>query len=201
VQSLVSAPTPLDPGEIKLRSNFQRRVTAEDHDKTAAKILPTIDHPVVIDLIDERAPLLHTGYGLVAATSYFKQAGLAEREGLTPVAEDAELAPDGPFATAARELAALLPDQPVIVHRAYWALRDTSGEPLPEKRRGRATNLWLKEAYRILEGALGDRARRVEPDREHRKADPGHRWGLAPFHYTPGYYDALAEQIRAHLAA
>ena len=75
IQSIVSDPTPLDPGEIRLDSGFQRRVTAEDHDKTAARTLPKIDHPIVIDLIDERSPLARTAFGLITATSYFKQGG------------------------------------------------------------------------------------------------------------------------------
>jgi hypothetical protein len=28
-------------------------------------------------------------------------------------------------------------------------------------------------------------------------ADPGHRWGLSPFHYVPEYYDAIRAQLSA----
>lgn len=201
IQSIVSDPTPLDPGEIRLDSNFQRRVTAEDHDKTAARTLPKIDHPIVIDLIDERSPLARTAFGLITATSYFKQAGLADRGTLEPVPNDLELAADGPFASACARLAALLPAQPVIIHRAYWAIRDSGGNDLAEKSRAKQANRWLKGAYRILEAALGDRAVPVRPEPELRVADPGHRWGLAPYHYPAAYYTDVSVKIRTAIAA
>jgi hypothetical protein len=199
VQSLVSAPTPIDPGEVALDSAFQRRVIEEDHRKTAADVLPDLDHPVVIDLIDERSPLVRTGSGIVTASSYFKRTRLAKRKGTTPVPEDRDLAEHGPFATACRRLASLLPQQPVVVHRAYWAVRDVAGRPLAEAERGRAVNHWLERAYTTLESALGDRAVRVEPDPGLLVAEPGHRWGLAPFHYVEDYYDDLSSRLREAL--
>ncbi|WP_026932293.1 DUF6270 domain-containing protein [Glycomyces tenuis] len=201
VQSLVSTPTPIDPDEIRLESGFQRRVVAQDHDKTAARVLPTIDHPVVIDLIDERAPLAHTGFGLVTATGYFKKAGFAKRKGLTSVPEDAELADDGPFAEASRRLAALLPQQPVVVHRAYWATHDADGRALEDRARAEATNAWLERAYAVLTASLGERALTVRPNPALTVADPGHRWGVAPFHYVSEYYDELAGQVREHIGS
>ncbi|MFB9659179.1 DUF6270 domain-containing protein [Glycomyces mayteni] len=199
IQSIVSDPTPLDPATVKLDSEFQRRVIIQDHDKSVARIAPTLDHPVVIDLIDERAPLVDTGHGLVAATLHFNQAGLGER-GDAPVAEDRELADDGPFAEAARRFAALLPDQPVVVHRAMWATEDTSGAPLSNHELAARSNTWLDRAYDLLEAAVGPRATSVTLPPELVVADPGHRWGLAPFHFPDRYYDELADRLRAALA-
>ncbi|MFG3339566.1 DUF6270 domain-containing protein [Glycomyces sp. NPDC048151] len=201
VQSLVSTPSPIDPDAIKLDSAFQRRTIVEDHRKTALDPLARIDHPIVIDLIDERWPLLDTGSGLVTSTMYFRQAGLAERPGSTPSPNDDELAADGPFATAATALAARLPQVPVLVHRAYWAALDTTGEPVSDLRRTRRNNLWLERAYGILEAALGDRALPpVEVNAELRVADPEHRWGLGPYHYVDEYYTELCNGIRKALA-
>lgn len=199
VQSLVSAPSPIDPGDVALDSSFQRRVIEEDHRKTAARTLPALDHPVVIDLIDERSPLAHTGSGIVTASSYFKRTRLAKRKGVVQVPEDRDLSGTGPFAAACDRLAALLPQQPVVVHRAYWALRDTGGRTLEEAARAKAANRWLERAYAVLESALGDRAVPVEPDPALRVAEPSHRWGLAPFHYVDDYYDDLSQQVRACL--
>jgi len=200
IQSLVSTPSPIDGDALALTSAFQRRVVVEDHRKTAAKHLPGLDHPVLVDLIDERAPLLHTGHGIVAASSYFKRAGLADLAGTEPVAEDEALEADGPFALAAARFAALLPDQPVVVHRAYWAVRDTAGRDLEDAAEAERANAWLARAYERLEAALGDRVRVVEPPAALRAADPGHRWGLAPFHYADAYYDDLAARVRAALS-
>lgn len=198
IQSIVSPPTPLAPGDVRLDSDFQRRVIIEDHDKSVARILPAIDHPIVIDLIDERAPLVASAHGLVAATLHFNQAGLGER-GYTPVAEDRELAAGGPFDEAARQFASLLPTQPVVVHRALWATADIEGRPLSNHELAARSNTWLERAYDLLEAAIGARVTSIAPPDELRVADPAHRWGLAPFHFPDAYYDALSDRIRAAL--
>ncbi|MEU5875439.1 DUF6270 domain-containing protein [Glycomyces sp. NPDC047369] len=195
IQSIVSTPTPLADNEVRLDSEFQRRVVLEDHDKTPARVLPTLGHPIVIDLIDERAPLIDTGHGLVSASLPFQQAGLDGRAG-TPVPEDRALTDGGPFAEAARRFAALLPDQPIVVHRALWATADVNGEPLGNHLLGARSNAWLERAYDLVEAAIGDRATSVAPPAELRVADPSHRWGLAPFHFPDAYYDELSRQVR-----
>jgi hypothetical protein len=201
VQSLVSTPSPIDPDEIKLDSAFQRRTIVEDHRKTALAPLEGIDHPIVIDLIDERWPLGDTGSGLVTSTMYFRNAGLDKSAGFTPVRNDYELEDDGPFATAVKELVARLPRVPVLVHRAFWASHTTAGEPVSDLKITRRNNAWLERAYAMLEAALGDRALPpVEVDGALRVADPEHRWGLGPYHYIDEYYTELCGQVRKALA-
>ena len=201
IQSLVSTPTPIDPDDVKLDSAFQRRTVVEDHAKTALAPLAGIGHAIVIDLIDERWPLIDTGSGLVTSTMYFRNAGLAGRPGYTPVPNDDELADDGPFATAVTAFAARLPRRPVLIHRAFWASHSTAGEPVADLKRIRRNNRWLERAYAMLEAALGDRALPpVEVDESLRVADPEHRWGLGPYHYVDDYYTELCGLVRKGLA-
>jgi len=201
IQSLVSSPTPIDPDDIKLDSAFQRRTVVEDHRKTALDPLADIDHPILIDLIDERWPLIDTGSGLVTSTIYFRNAGLDKRPGYRPAPNDTELADDGPFAMAARAFAARLPQRPVLIHRAFWASHDTKGEPLSDLQRTRRNNNQLERAYAILEAALGERALPpVEVDASLRIGDPAHRWGPGPYHYIDQYYTELSDQVRKALA-
>lgn len=201
VQSLVSTPSPIDRDDIKLASAFQRRTIVEDHRKTALATLDGIDHPIVIDLIDERWPLGDTGSGLVTSTSYFRNAGLADRPGFTPVQNDVKLAVDGPFTTAVRALVARLPKQPVLIHRAFWASHTTAGEPVNDVKITDKNNRWLERAYAILETALGEHALPpVEVDAALRIADPGHRWGVGPYHYIDEYYTELSDKVRKALA-
>jgi hypothetical protein len=201
IQSLVSTPSPIDSDDIALDSAFQRRTIVEDHRKTALNPLADIDHPIVIDLIDERWPLVDTGSGLVTSTSYFRSAGLDKRPGSRPEPNDAALADDGPFATAVRVFAARLPRRPVLIHRAFWASHDTAGDAVGDLIRTRRNNNWLDRAYAILEAALGDRALPpVEVDAGLRIADPAHRWGPGPYHYVDGYYSELSDKVRKALA-
>ena len=198
IQSIVSPPTPLDPDDVKLDSPFQRRVVIEDHDKTPARVLATLDHPLVIDLGDERSPLVRTRTGgLVTATLHFNQLGLGDRPGVTPVQEDWELRDDGPFAAACHYFASrFMPTHPIVLHAGYWATHDARGNPVEKIKMAQRYNTWLERAYEIFARVFGSRLRIVAPPAELRVPDPEHRWGEEPFHFPIAYYDELARQIR-----
>ncbi|MBE1877124.1 hypothetical protein IHE71_15625 [Myceligenerans sp. TRM 65318] len=168
----------------------------DDLTKRVASVLPRVDHPIVIDLIDERFPLLRSRHGFVTGSPYLKDSGIDMSE-FVRVDDGDDLDPAGPFAAAARRLADLLPpDQIVVVHRAMWATRDADGTPLEEPAYVRRPNEWLARAYDLLGSALGERCRFVQPAAETCRADAGHKWGLAPYHYVPEYYDDLSAQVR-----
>ena len=200
IQSVVSTPTPIDPEELQLDSAFNRRVILNDHRKTAAQTIPRLDHPLVVDLGDERLPMFHTGHGLVTSTSSFKHLGFNTRKGVTKVRDDTELREDGPFAEACRRFAALLrPDQRVIVHRTFWATREADGRPVQRLKESQERNAWLEPAYDLFIRALGPRATVIDMPEELRIPDPYNRWGHEPFHFVVEYHEYLAEQIRAEI--
>ena len=113
--------------------------------------------------------------------------------------EDRELAQGGPFARAVERLAAALPPVQVVVHRALWATVSVTGEPLPKPAAAERMNGWLSKAYDLLASTLPN-VTVVTPDPGVTVADPGHRWGLAPFHYVPAYYDEGQLCLRAEKA-
>lgn len=199
IQSIVSAPSPIDASAIRLDSGFQRRVIVQDHDKSVARLLAETDHPIVIDLLGERAGLRRTGHGIVTSSQYYRQAGLHRKYRTTRVREDTRLRRRGGFAKAVARFAEILPDQPVVIHRSYWATTDVRGRILENASRGEAANTWLERAYRILETALGDRARPVEVPAAHRVADPDHKWGASALHFPTSYYEELSHRIRETL--
>lgn len=196
IQSIVSSPSPIDESAIPLKSNYQRRVIVEDHDKSVARTLTELNHPLVIDLIGERSPLMRTPYGIITASQYYNQAGLEEHHDAVPVPEDRDLTEEGPFAMATREFAALLTCETVVIHRAFWATADLHGQELQKRPLAEKSNAWLDRAYKLLEVALGDRAVPIEVPAAHRVADPSHKWGPAPFHFPASYYDELSALIR-----
>jgi len=201
IQSVVSPPTPIDPAEISTENAFNRRVILNEHRKTAAQTLPRLDHPLVVDLGDERLRMVHTGHGIVTATSAFKKDFLG-RSGQRKVQEDTELRADGPFAEACHRFAALLrPDQKVIVHRTFWATREADGSPVARLAESERHNAWLAPAYDLFIRALGPRAAVVSMPEELRVPDPYNRWGHEPFHFVTEYHDHLAAQIRTLLTA
>ncbi|MCL6641462.1 MAG: DUF6270 domain-containing protein [Candidatus Rokubacteria bacterium] len=57
----------------------------------------------------------------------------------------------------------------------------------------------LARAYDILQANL-PQAVFVEVGREHRLADPDHKWASAPFHDVTSYYDEFPRLVRSVLA-
>jgi hypothetical protein len=201
LQSIVSTPTPIDPDEITDQNVFNRQVILNDHRKTVAATLPRLDHPIVVDLGDERLRLVNTGHGLITSTSSFRRDFLG-REGYARFPEDTELREDGPFAEACHRFAALLrPDQRVIVHHTFWATREADGRPVAQLEESHRHNAWLAPAYDLFIRALGPRATVITMPESLRIPDPHSRWGHAPVHFIPEYHDHLAAQIRAAVAA
>lgn len=198
LQSLVSTPTTI-PEDFALTSAFQTRVVVEDHTKSALPVLAALDHALVIDLIDERHNLLDSGSGLVTESLYLQQSTLRSELPYKRVPEDSDLEPGGPFARATRQLADRLAGVPrIIIHEALWATTARDGSALPNAGASNRRNAWLQRAYELLRDAFPG-AVRVVPDPGVVLADPGHRWGLAPFHYVPEYYNDVAEKLRRAL--
>jgi hypothetical protein len=201
IQSIVSTPSPIDPAELTTDNLFNRQVILNDHRKTVARTLSQLDHPLVVDLGDERLPMVNTGHGIITATKSYKQDFLG-REGHRRVPEDTELRSDGPFAEACRRFAALLrPDQRVIVHRTFWATREADGTPVRRLEEAERHNAWLAPAYDLFIMALGRRALVISMPDDLRVPDPHNRWGHEPFHFVEEYHDYLALHIRAAIAS
>jgi len=201
IQSIVSTPTPIDPAQVTHESGFQRRVTLNEHRKTAAQYLRTLDHPLIVDLGDERLQLYSTGYGLISASKGSADMGLLAKAGVTRVKPDYKLKSDGPFAAACHRFAALLrPDLAVVVHRTFWATREADGSPVARIEESQRQNVWLEPAYDLFIRALGSRARVVDMPEELRVPDPHNRWGHAPFHFSTAYFDHFADRVRQVLA-
>lgn len=83
-----------------------------------------------------------------------------------------------------------------LVLRIPWALVTTEGEAAPGSM-GKSpiqANALYERYYDHLAG-LGLRALEIDP--ELLIADPEHRWGLAPFHYTQDAYESVMQQVFA----
>lgn len=202
-------PSARPPGELK---RHQHRALTADLQKTAlAALVAFRPTHLIFDFIDERFDLLSVD-GAIATHSWELEASgyLAQ-----PAFRSARCIPrlsaacDRLWAGAAAEFAAFvratpLKDARLILHSARWASsrRDRKGReralPTVEVLPGRATDLGahnrLLESYeaefRALMPAMAEAA---APD--DRIADDAHQWGLSPFHYVPGYYEAIWRQL------
>lgn len=82
-----------------------------------------------------------------------------------------------------------------VVLQVPWALLTTEGRPTPWSMgvRARDANRNYEPYYETLH-SLGHRV--IQVPQEMVVADPNHRWGLAPFHYTEEVYLEVLRQLR-----
>lgn len=97
----------------------------------------------------------------------------------------------------AQQLRALTIFERVVVLKVPWAVLTTEGDPSPWSMgvRAKEANQRYQPYYDLLR-ELGFRM--IEVPETAVLADPQHRWGLAPFHYTPHVYRELLRQLREH---
>lgn len=82
-----------------------------------------------------------------------------------------------------------------VVLQVPWALHTTEGKPTPWSMgmRARDANRLYEPYYETLR-SLGHTM--IEVPAQVALADPNHRWGLAPFHYTEDVYRSVLDQLR-----
>lgn len=209
-QSLISIGNQPDPGSpalLQLESPFQQRVTEDDRlgnaGETIAALAPETDL-LLIDLTDERGGVYDLGSGSYLTRSVERVAnrgddlfprrvpfGTPEHLALWRPAFERFLGTLEETGLMARSIALAVP----------WAAVTPSGEPTPESFGMTASqaNRLFEPYYRILRRS----PIRVIGPRPWKRAmgDPGHRWGLAPFHYTQDTYASLSDRLAARLRA
>lgn len=206
-QSLISAGTSADVSRMDLSgltSAFVRRSflsdAAGDLEAQLAEVARRTDI-LLWDLTDERLGVIETAPGCFLTRS---TEGMTAR--LYEWAGDRllELGTDGhlhqweralPGFRAVLERCGLL--ERTVLLNAPWALRTAAGEPTVSSwgLTAQEANCMIAEYVEEVRKELPVPVLRV-PD-ELVVADTRHRWGAAPFHYAPGLYEWVANQVEA----
>lgn len=185
---------------------FADRMVREDLEKSVLAQLATKNPDiVVIDLIDERFDLVSVGGAYYSMNDYYERLELepSMREASDDVLAFRDDARDEAFEEAVRELVPqwleALPQARFVLHLAWYTARSADPER-PFYASAPTAVAWCNERlahhYRCLIEAFGGRLHVVEADRERLLvADPEHKWGLAHYHYVPGYYAEVLTQI------
>lgn len=204
-------PQPEPPAPLK---RHQHRALVADLSKQALAVLAAYRPThIIVDFIDERFDLL-TVAGAVAtrsweleASGYLSQPAFQGARLIPRVTEACErLWRDGLEEFAAFVRATPLRDARLILHAARWAeawiggdgrLRPFGAEVeiyagVPADLAGH--NALLARYQDAFRGVFADADCVAARDRV---ADPSHRWGPSPFHYTPDYYTGVWRQLRA----
>src|SRR5699024_6422642 len=197
------------PADVRIDSHFQRRMMtgdfAGDLDERLVGAAGETD-VLLWDLADERHGVHVFDDGAVVTRSIDL---VRAPEALTAV-EDARHVPFGTdehfelWAPRAEQLRGRLVElelfDKTLVLQVPWALVTVDGKHTPQSMG--TTAMEANEAYRRyyehLRG-LGFRILELQPLGV--LADPEHRWGLAPFHYTQDGYEEVVGRILAGLPA
>ncbi|MGO1544809.1 MAG: DUF6270 domain-containing protein [Gulosibacter sp.] len=206
-QSLLTAGTDASahlPEHYTTSNRFQLRNVRRDIEGHQLDTIVAAGEPEVLlwDLVDERHGIFEFGDGAVITRSV-DVLGVPEFSEATEAARVVRFGSDEHFnrwTDAAQiflsELDALGYRDRVLVLAVNWAAVDVEGMPTPlsmGKSSGQANSMFARY-YAYLE-ELGLPVFRIDDA----VADPDHRWGPAPFHYTSDVYARIHEAIDEHV--
>ncbi|MFS8974650.1 DUF6270 domain-containing protein [Cupriavidus necator] len=207
--SLASRPLRDRPDTSQIASAFQRRTVGFDIDRA---FLDELDgssfDALVIDLIDERFDLFeYEPSAYITVSTELVNAGCLE--GISK--SDRRWVTSGStkhralwlqgmvkLVTALKRHGALAK---VIVNKVFWSAEMDDGSNPPSE----IQSTPFQYANRHLEWMYAKLAQILKPEQfishraEHLRLSHMHRWGLAPFHYTKGYYVTGIESLRRHM--
>lgn len=206
-QSLLSAGSDASahlPEDLGLESSFQARMVRADFAGLLPARLEELADGIDLllwDLADER----HGVHRFSDGTFVTRSIDTIRSEAVAAVLDEAVHLPfgdDGHFALWRERATRFVEElrrqgllERTVVLEVPWALRTTEGAPTPWSMGVRAgdANARFARYYATLHD-LGVRTIALPP--ESVLADPGHRWGLAPFHYAPGVYAEVLRRLQ-----
>lgn len=190
----IPAPRRIAARARQIESGFQRRMVSTDLDKQASKILQTTSFDyVLLDFIDERFDLTRfPGWPPEAFYTLSAEFRRAVRvPGATLISSGSQAHLDA-WHRGLSVLVDTVGRDRLILNRAYWATHTSDGELLGTDWAVAPHNAYLQKLYELAEAFGLKHFVDYPPDV---RADPSHRWGLAPFHYETSLYQHVRTQI------
>jgi hypothetical protein len=175
-----------------ISSSFQRRMLYNDLDKTTLATIAVTSHDILLlDFIDERFELVLSDDTLFSYSGELQKAGLE-------IGDRATLRPDSEsflslWLSGMERLMAAVDPAKVVLNRAYWAERFPDGSDASSMGWIRRNNAILQRLYDAVDRNWSLKCVDYPPGLL--VADPQHRWGVAPYHYTQACYDHAIESI------
>ena len=205
-QSLISATAPARPGEFNtaaISSPFQKRMAEGDIVGNVINKLtadPTAYDIILWDITDERLGVYRVPSGGYVSRVVDYGGGIyrgTERLG-TPIRVGSEAHRELWLASLDRFAARLEQagiKERVILNALPWALRDEDGNPTSNRSVDPRSFNQVLQDYGAEVERRGIRVAYADPDRVVQAS--AHKWGPAPFHYTPDTYLASLEAVSA----
>ena len=201
-------PEPYDVG-AEMAGKFGGRAVLDDLGKRVLDGLVAARPDVlVIDLIDERFPVITVDQTKITVSNYFRAtpgaadlvARAASRDTLGSRARYRAF--DDAARSWAPQIADALPDVPIALHPAWYTpISEDPAEPVQTEWAARVERGNLAGAayagmvLDAFESIAGRSISIVAPAASSVRFSHKHRWGTSPFHYAQFYYQELLEQI------
>ncbi|MDR1186655.1 MAG: DUF6270 domain-containing protein [Bifidobacteriaceae bacterium] len=188
-----------------IQSAFRRRMVGWDLGSTKVKdLIAEADFDIIlIDLIDERYPLLRRGRETFATdSSEFEETGFVEtsERRLDWRSRERLAAWRRAWRRLARELKRAKKLDAVRLNRAFWATKMSDGTDYPGVAVNPAAhgqvNAVLAQMYAWIERDL-DLSQVYDYEDSELTADTEHKWGTAPYHFPPAYNQRLKANLLA----
>ena len=191
-------------------SPWEMRMVEQDLSKTGLALLAGANlDMLIVDLIDERFDVL-VGNGIVTDSASLRKSSAADL--LLSQGTAFSLLSEGRDRLWRQTLPMLLDwlralDIPIVLHEATFSTKyrnasDGAIDLIPQSEAWTTRiNVRLRAMYADIAEGLGQRVHRLVPPDDVVLADDSHKWGLAPFHYIPDYYDWVFRGITALLAS
>lgn len=179
-----------------IASRFQRRMVEIDLRKRAPSMIAAAQFDfLLVDLIDERFNLARFGGSNILPELFTLSRELAGVCGWTgSVVMPGTNQHLGAWKRGVGRLLRTVPPAKIVVNRAFWAVTLDDGTPLENQALIAESNRVLEVMYGYLErngvGAVIDYPDGIV-------ADPNHKWGIAPFHYSASMYEVMIRKLQA----
>lgn len=180
---------------ISLESNpsaFQRRMVRTDLNKDLEKLLGNSEFDfLLLDFIDERLKLIRSASGYDTYSPELSRTGFeVDPKSLVEPGSDEYMVA---FEAGWKRLLELVPVEKIVINRAFWATHDESGTELTGFPDSSHNNEILSRLYDFV--CSNSRVQVIDYATDEMLADPGHKWGVSPFHFSKKFYQKTIQSL------
>ncbi|NYD76487.1 hypothetical protein BJY19_000220 [Arthrobacter cupressi] len=204
ISAMAPRPSVVGAEAQAVTSSFQRRMFLNDLRGTVFDVLGATSYSLLlIDIIDERFNVFYRGGERITDSQALRESGFLRKAGGTW--SRLETMTDEHFLQWSEAVARFFerfqrenPSCGIAFLDADWATTASVESIEVPKFAGKSAEHANRgfERYRSLLATYATSADHViRPPKEFIVSDVGHKWGLAPFHYTQGFYDYVADQL------
>lgn len=179
-------------------SNFQRRMVECDFSNDILNSVNNIDYDILLlDLLVERFHLADVGGKIVTRSSEFVRSGIEPNSIINTFSShylDEWYKGVDNFFSVIDNVIGL---DAIRVNKVYWSSIATNSQDTSELNKKwpiQESNEKLNLMYQYIEKILPKKSI-INIPKESMIADPEHKWGFSPFHYTDNYYKVALEML------